>query len=210
MGLGDASRVLGVNESTLRRWADNGLVRMFRTPGGHRRFSAKDLQRLMDAGGGDIREFDDEALRRIRERLEDDGGAAHPWMATMAPEVRAELGSLGRETVSLVEQYLNSDANDAVMQTSAAGLGERYAVLLQSAGVSLTDAVAAFAYFRRGMDQAVRSFAQSHGMTAEAAGGLWERVSVLEDHVLVALTGAFEHAAAPRESTAPTTNRRSY
>ncbi|HSP55765.1 MAG TPA: MerR family DNA-binding transcriptional regulator, partial [Dehalococcoidia bacterium] len=33
--LGQACKLLGVNESTLRRWADAGNVRSFRTPGGH-------------------------------------------------------------------------------------------------------------------------------------------------------------------------------
>ena len=45
--LGQACKLLGVNESTLRRWADAGHVRSFRTPGGHRRFSEEDLRVLM-------------------------------------------------------------------------------------------------------------------------------------------------------------------
>ncbi|HEV8654065.1 MAG TPA: helix-turn-helix domain-containing protein, partial [Candidatus Limnocylindria bacterium] len=36
--LGEASRILGVDPDTLRRWADNGKVEVFTTPGGHRRF----------------------------------------------------------------------------------------------------------------------------------------------------------------------------
>ena len=50
LGLGEACRTLGVNESTLRRWADAALVRTFRTPGGHRRFLLADLHRLTDTG----------------------------------------------------------------------------------------------------------------------------------------------------------------
>ena len=33
----------GVTASTVSRWADEGKVRSFRTPGGHRRFRAADL-----------------------------------------------------------------------------------------------------------------------------------------------------------------------
>ncbi len=45
--LGEAARLLGVDETTLRGWADAGKVKVFRTPGGHRRFSAADLHALL-------------------------------------------------------------------------------------------------------------------------------------------------------------------
>ena len=38
LSLGPASRLLGVDPDTLRRWADEGRVEAFTTPGGHRRF----------------------------------------------------------------------------------------------------------------------------------------------------------------------------
>ena len=82
LGLGEASRVLGVNESTLRRWADAGLVQTFRTPGGHRRFAAADLRRISDTAGDDLIDapaFDDEAIDRIRARLREADGAQRGW-----------------------------------------------------------------------------------------------------------------------------------
>src|SRR6185436_10324435 len=49
VGLSEASRVLGVSPATLRRWSDAGRVRVFTTPGGHRRFSRSALERLLPA-----------------------------------------------------------------------------------------------------------------------------------------------------------------
>src|SRR5450759_4543365 len=49
-----ASELLGVSASTLRRWADSGKVASLRTPGGQRRFSRDDLAALLPparAGG---------------------------------------------------------------------------------------------------------------------------------------------------------------
>lgn len=46
--LGEAARLLGVDETTLRGWADAGKVAVFRTPGGHRRFNATDLRTLLE------------------------------------------------------------------------------------------------------------------------------------------------------------------
>jgi len=49
LSLGPASRAVGVDPTTLRRWADAGRVVAFTTPGGHRRFDRKALERLAAA-----------------------------------------------------------------------------------------------------------------------------------------------------------------
>ena len=45
--LGEAAQFLGVDVTTLRGWADAEKVRVFRTPGGHRRFDLGDLDALV-------------------------------------------------------------------------------------------------------------------------------------------------------------------
>lgn len=200
LGLGEASRVLGVNESTLRRWADAGLVQTFRTPGGHRRFAAADLRRIIDTAVEDLVDgpaFDGEALDRIRARLREATGAQQRWLEKISDPARAELAQLGRQTVGLVERYLGEGADREALEEQAGGLGIRYATVLQGEGVRLSDAVSAFAYFRRGMDEAVRAYGGSHGLSADATAGLWERVAVLEDQLLVGLTSEYEVATEP-------------
>jgi len=49
MSLGEAARLLGVHPATLRRWADEGVIRCLRTPGGHRRFLEQDLWIFLNA-----------------------------------------------------------------------------------------------------------------------------------------------------------------
>lgn len=39
-----AARELGVSLGTVRRWADMGHLRAYRTPGGQRRFSAEQIE----------------------------------------------------------------------------------------------------------------------------------------------------------------------
>lgn len=192
LGLGEASRILGVNVSTLRRWADAGRVRTFRTPGGHRRFSSQDLRRLTSAGPGDLSRLNGEALTHIRERLDHPADQSPRWFATMPVDSRRALGELGRRTLALVGRSLGPDADRAALTTEAGDLGTAYARVLRAAGLRLTDAVAAFAYFRRGMEEAVTAHVRTHHLSADAAAGLWERVSTLEDQLLVALTDAYE------------------
>lgn len=204
LSLGEASRALGVNTSTLRRWADAGLVRTFRTPGGHRRFSAADLDRLMGAGVDPQQELDDEAVARIRARLDGHNDAQPTWIDRLDADCRRELGELGRRMVQLLEAYVGADADEVgPLEREAAEVGGRYAALLHLARVSLTEAVTAFAYFRRGLDEALRAHAGRQGLSGDAAEELWGKAAALEDRVLVALTGAYEEL--PSQSDAAST-----
>jgi excisionase family DNA binding protein len=49
--LGQAARFLGVAQSTIRKWSDNGRVPAFYTPGGHRRYRRSDLETFLDRSG---------------------------------------------------------------------------------------------------------------------------------------------------------------
>jgi len=49
--LGQAARFLGVAQSTIRKWSDQGRVPAFYTPGGHRRYRRADLESFLDRSG---------------------------------------------------------------------------------------------------------------------------------------------------------------
>ena len=50
LSIHEACRLLGVDQSTLRRWSDSGKVPVFRTPGGHRRYAESELLALVGNG----------------------------------------------------------------------------------------------------------------------------------------------------------------
>lgn len=43
LNVSDAAAYLGVSAASLRKWSDQGLVRVYRTPGGQRRYAPEDL-----------------------------------------------------------------------------------------------------------------------------------------------------------------------
>jgi excisionase family DNA binding protein len=49
--LGQAAKFLGVAQSTIRKWSDQGRVPAFYTPGGHRRYRRSDLETFLDRSG---------------------------------------------------------------------------------------------------------------------------------------------------------------
>ena len=40
----DASEILGINISTLKRWTDNGILECTKTAGGHRKFTIQHIR----------------------------------------------------------------------------------------------------------------------------------------------------------------------
>src|SRR5919202_90752 len=49
--LGQAAKFLGVAQSTILKWSDQGRVPAFYTPGGHRRYRRQDLDQFLDRSG---------------------------------------------------------------------------------------------------------------------------------------------------------------
>ena len=83
-----AARAMGVSESSLKRWCDQGLIKLVRTAGGHRKLSRADV------------------LRFIRER--DQPLASPEVLGLPAVSPLAELG-LKRARPQLVEALLKGD-----------------------------------------------------------------------------------------------------
>ena len=65
LSISEAAKYLGVFPLTLRNWEKKGLLRSFRTPGGHRRFKKSELDRIM---GG---ESEEDKLKETIQKLEE-------------------------------------------------------------------------------------------------------------------------------------------
>ncbi len=195
--LGKACRVLGVDESTLRRWADSGHVRAFRTPGGHRRFAESEIQAFVagrgrDRDGESYRELGDMAVTRIRRQLHRPPMRDAPWYATVDETMRSRLRPLGRRLASLAAEYLSRRTRRTVLLETARDLGKEYGRELATSGLPLAQAVEAFIFFRRSLDELTKQASQRHGLSAEDVLGACEQVHAVADQVLIGLTVAYE------------------
>lgn len=202
--LGQACKLLGVNESTLRRWADAGHVRSFRTPGGHRRFSEEDLRALVAGQGVTAREpytsISSLALSRIRRRLQRGRGQVAPWYSALDEEDRERLRPLGRRLVALVSEYLTKGAKRSRLAEEAREIGHEYGRELARDGMNMRDFLEAFTFFRKSLDETAMEVAQKGDLTSEEAVEVWELLSNLADQVLLAIAEAFEEQRAPAKA----------
>ena len=200
ISLGRACKLLGVNESTLRRWADEGRVRSFRTPGGHRRFAEHDLQRLQQRVAPfrgrqhqDYEALGSLAVARIRRRLQRGRGHEAAWYSSVDEAVRLRFRPLGRRLVDLAGECLRGRTRGGRLLEEARAIGREYGEELARGGVPVRDAVEAFTFFRRSLDETTRQLAQREGLDAEESAAAWNQVSSLADAVLVAMMEAFSH-----------------
>ena len=153
LSLREARRLLQVNESTLRQWADNGHLRVYRTPGGHRRFSREDVHSLThQASEGPETESKTSteglALRRIRRRLSHEDVARQSWYLSVEEEVRDRMRLFGRRLLSLLLQDAQPRRQHQETLNEALMLGHEYGAEMADRGVSLKDTTEAFIFFR--------------------------------------------------------------
>ena len=195
--LGAASELLGVSESTVRRWSDAGEVRSYRTNGGHRRVLEEDI-RLLLAGSAppaarDSDRISDLALARVKRRI-GRGRQQHAMgvFDGIAPEVRDRLRLMGRQLVDLFARYIASDAKGERFAEDARVIGHEYGRTLVAANVGLTAAVGTFNSMRRSLEETAAQIATEAGLTTEDAVEALEQVLQLADTVLEGMAEVYE------------------
>ena len=199
-----ACEILGVDESTLRRWADNGRLRSYRTPGGHRRFSLPNLEAMV---AGDTKprgadEMERIATARIRRQLQQARAQEQGWYSSLTETSRGTLRDLGRRLVEMVGEYLDKrTTRRSGLLDEALEIGSEYGRVLNGAGLPLASAVHAYTGFRRTIDETTRQAAIREGLPLEDALAAYGQVHALGDQVLMGIVAAYE-AASPEPAIA--------
>lgn len=191
VGIGEASKLLGVRPATVRRWTAQGRMQAFVTPGGHRRY------RL-----GDLLEFTDQKLRSESEAERVAEGVAaltvtdrreelitareQTWFSLLNAEDRDEYRERGRETLLLIESYLSaSDGGDDDIP-ALEEQGTLYGVKAAALGMSLRELITAFNLFRRPLISRIERVGDT-----ESRQGMFERITDVFDLYMTAMVEAF-------------------
>ncbi|MBI2765611.1 MAG: helix-turn-helix domain-containing protein [Chloroflexi bacterium] len=199
--LGAASSLLGVSESTVRRWADAGEVRFYKTSGGHRRILEEDLLQMVASPAmspsRDTDRISDIALARVKRRISR-GRQTHSMSVFegLNDAARERLRVLGRQLVDLFARYISSEAKGERFAEDARTIGREYGRLLVGDGVGLTAAITIFNNMRRPLEETASQIATESGLPTEDAVEAIESILVLADVVLEGMAEIYE--VAPR------------
>jgi len=193
LALGAASQLVGVDPDTLRRWADEGRVEVFHTPGGHRRFRRRSLERLVRSGGheratlGGLGITPDRLAAVYRRRYARHRAGSPDPREFVRPAEREVFRVEGRRLVEAL--LLRLDAVDAPAGAAAlqdaSGLVIALGRRLATSGTSLTDAVALFVAARQPFLAEVGALARRRALDPEQLARLYEEASTLFDRLLL-------------------------
>jgi excisionase family DNA binding protein len=152
VSISEASYILGVSEAALRQWTDEGKIRAFITPGGHRRYSRAELKKFITShqkvlGIKDlVAELEDTAqLHREIARAHLDTTL---WYNKLTQESEEHLAYLGRHLLNLIIRYLTEPSKREETMKLAHDVGHNYGETLAKLGLPLTDSVEAFVLHR--------------------------------------------------------------
>ena len=186
LSLRDACRLLDVSNTTLRQWADNGYLRVYRTPGGHRRFLRDDVESFANApeqaqeqGREDA--IEDSALRKIRRSLSRNDVVKQSWYQSVEEEGKDRMRLFGRRLLSLLLQGSGPRRRRQELLEEAHMLGREYGTEMSERGVSLKDTIEAFVFFRTMVLDSTNS-------------GAWNRIIEAADRVLVGMADSYQDA----------------
>jgi excisionase family DNA binding protein len=204
LSLGPAARLVGVDPDTLRRWADAGRVSVFTTPGGHRRFERRALERVRDtrharmvplASLGATPERLSRAYRRSYGSRD-----SSERLSTGPSADREAYRQDGRRLVEVLVAHLDADpANVRARSRSeaeAAALVDDLARRLADSGVELTEAVGQFIAARRPFLTELAAIGRRRTLDPARLATLYEDASAVLDRLLLRFIAAHQAAGA--------------
>ncbi len=152
VGISEACRILKVSETALRQWTDEGKIKAFVTPGGHRRYLVADLKKFMSSSHKAIGIKDLAAEIEETAQLHREIGLKFftntPWSGRLTKESEGELAELGRRLLNSIIRYITAPSEREVTLNNVRDTGKGLGLALAKLGLSLTDSVEAFIMHR--------------------------------------------------------------
>jgi excisionase family DNA binding protein len=196
--LREASDLLGIHQTTLRTWSDQGAIPVFRTPGGHRRFRLADVRAFLHERVSRQQPADamvatviEHALGRVRQEIANMPGA---WRTELNEESRAINRERGRRLFALALNYvMQPDQRDEIL-LDGKEIGRQYGREAAENHVSLAETGRTVQFFRRQLLEAVRRDETLDPGDVQ----IRQMIARFLDEVLYAVLDGYESAMAER------------
>jgi excisionase family DNA binding protein len=196
VGISQACHIMRVSETSLRQWTDEGKIKAFVTPGGHRRYSEADLKKFMNShqkavGVKDlVSELEDAAysLREMAKTI----FTAKEWHSELDTDSQQHLANLGRDMLRVIIRYASEPSKREEIIEIAHNIGRDFGQTLAGIGLSLTDSVEAFIFHRDPIMNAVTSAMKKSGTFSGGFISAIPLVAHVMDEALVALVATHQ------------------
>ena len=196
ISIGEASQLLGVSETALRQWTDEGKIKAFITPGGHRRYARAELKKLMRShtrmlGVKDLVIELEETAQQHRE-IARASLEKTAWYDRLNEEVQAHLATLGRRMLNLIIKYITEPSRREETIRLIRDVGRDHGEALAKLDLPLTDSVETFLLHRDPiMNAATHLMRKREAFTGRIVEAI-PMVAHVMDEALVALVAAHQ------------------
>ena len=195
LSLSEAADQLGVHPATLRRWAKAGDVVYVLTPGGHRRFPVSEIRRLTrgHASRDDVAlraSLESQAMMQTRSALVRQRDM--DWIAGMEETDKEKQREVGRQVMGLLMQFVVTEDDGADLLLEAIRMGEVYAEMTSSAGLTLSQTIQALMFFRDNIIESIVDMPESVRARPDANRRLLRRANMFLNEILLGVTEASE------------------
>ncbi|MBP1467885.1 helix-turn-helix domain-containing protein [Candidatus Chloroploca sp. M-50] len=196
LSLSAASKLLGVHSTTLRRWADEGSVPVYITPGGHRRFARHDIETLARRTSLTSRAFGSELATRTSAQTRSEIATAphshRAWLARIPEADREAWRRIGQQLMGVVLHYINNPHDDEELLREARRIGGEYGTLALRAGMPLTAALEAALFFRDTLVDSAMQLSEETRPRNEDRARLLRRISHVANEVHLAVAQSYQ------------------
>ncbi|HUQ77925.1 MAG TPA: helix-turn-helix domain-containing protein [Patescibacteria group bacterium] len=199
LSLGPASRLLGIDPDTLRRWADEGRIDAFTTAGGHRRFHRATVERILEARRHDATlrlatlGATTERLSRAYRRGYSDGPPGDGVRDAIPSADRDSFRDSGRRLVAALLEHLDAvdDAGRDGAEQQAIAVTDELTRQLVASGIGPADAVSLFVASRRPFLAELGAIARRRSLDPDRLTAIYDSSSTLLDRLLIRLVSSY-------------------
>lgn len=199
LSLSEASVLLGIHPTTLRRWADSGSFPCLRTPGGHRRFRTADVAawtqgtRTMSIALPQSDTLVQSAVGYTRQEMARKQVSQESWYTAFGREQdRQQMRDTGRRLFGLAIQYMSRTREHEPVLQEGRRIGEFYGRECAEHSVGLVDTARALFFFRESLLQAASSGQAIPGQYDAEEVGIRQQLRYFMDEVMYACLASYE------------------
>jgi excisionase family DNA binding protein len=193
VGIREACQILRVSETSLRQWTDEGKIKAFVTPGGHRRYLVADIKKFMSShqktiGIKDLVDELEDAIDPLRE-IAKTSLPDKEWFKKLDNDSQRHLADLGRNLLQVIIKYTAQPSKREETMVTVHNIGRDFGYTLANSGLSLTDSVEAFILHRDPvMSAAVHLMKRKETLTGRIAEAIPGVARVMDEALLSLIT----------------------
>jgi excisionase family DNA binding protein len=190
LSLSEVAEMLGVHPSTVRNWADQGVLPVHRTQGGHRRFMRSDLELWVQSQRVGQEEESNgmfqNALGYARIQIIEGHLEEQAWYQKLDSNARNTYRHSGR---TLMQGLMKSQSlDDESAEKEARVIGVDYGSIGRRYGLTVLEATQAFLFFRNVlMDAALHVYEKAAIQSPRAWTEMYRKMNAFTDTILLAL-----------------------